>query len=238
MNRPAVAVAFLALLCLGAGYLGAYGRMNSHSPTDAANWALVFVGIVTFIFIGWQAWETRKSADASRVSAESAKQNIDIYKSKERARLIVELSPFCIDPGLGHRPVVDLTVSIHGSSPAFILEHACVTYETPEDWIDEPELGCAVMFPIPRLPKAINPDSKPIRSSFFVSFDHRDLVIPEIELGRLFLGVRGFIRYKDVFEKEHLTAFRYVWKYMTIDGALQNWGAWKPCGAPEENVQT
>src|SRR5215831_12693426 len=40
--------------------------INDHSgKTDVATWSLVAVGIVTFIVIGWQAWETRRSANTS-----------------------------------------------------------------------------------------------------------------------------------------------------------------------------
>ena len=35
---------------------------TSHAPLEDPNWVLVIVGSVTCLVIGWQSWETRKSA--------------------------------------------------------------------------------------------------------------------------------------------------------------------------------
>ena len=47
-------------------------NMDNKLPNDnhASEWALVIVGIITFGFIGWQAWETRKSASAALKQAD------------------------------------------------------------------------------------------------------------------------------------------------------------------------
>jgi hypothetical protein len=62
----------------------------------------------------------------------------------------------------------------------------------------------------------------------------------DIEADRLFVGIRGFMIYKDVFDRERETRFRYVWKYRdkgNIPG-LKRWGIWQKCGKEEENKET
>jgi len=67
------------------------------------------------------------------------------------------------------------------------------------------------------------------------------LLYPEAKARRLFIGIRGFIKYKDVFDRERVTAFRYVWKYaegMYGLGEAQEHGDWVKRGKPEENQET
>jgi hypothetical protein len=53
-------------------------------------WALVFVGIVTAAVIGWQSWETRRSADAAGQSARDAKESIILtHRPKVIVRSVV-----------------------------------------------------------------------------------------------------------------------------------------------------
>lgn len=40
-----------------------------YAHRDAPQWALVVLGGITFMFLGWQAWETRKAAQAARLGA-------------------------------------------------------------------------------------------------------------------------------------------------------------------------
>lgn len=48
-------------------------------------WALVFVGILTLIFIGWQAVETRRAAQATQVSAVAIQQQIVVMERQTKA---------------------------------------------------------------------------------------------------------------------------------------------------------
>ena len=85
-------------------------------------WALVAVGIVTFIVIGWQAVETRRAAQASKQSirvlerqtkatedaAKAAQASAEAMISSERAWVIAELIPICRQLGnLWYRPSAD-----------------------------------------------------------------------------------------------------------------------------------
>jgi hypothetical protein len=56
-----------------------------HRVAVLTTW-LVAVALVTCLVIGWQSWETRRSANAAR-------DNIAVFKSKERARIGFEILP-------------------------------------------------------------------------------------------------------------------------------------------------
>lgn len=54
------------------------------------DWLLVVVGMITAVVIGWQAWETRKAAEATKASVEAGK---DTAKRQLRAYLAVVIGP-------------------------------------------------------------------------------------------------------------------------------------------------
>lgn len=184
-----------------------------------------------------------RSVAATEKSADTAKENIELYISKERARLRVEMKPLVLPPKPDPAYTVNFTVSIHGPTAAFITESLCVAYIFPCEVIDDPELGVAVMFPINPLPTVVPANSPPQGCYAFLSLNDsaEKFLIPEAKAGRLFIGIRGFIKYKDVFDRERLTAFRYVWKYaegMYGLGEEQEYGDWVKRGKPEENQET
>lgn len=52
--------------------------------------ALVVVGIITFIVIGWQSYETRRAATAAKESAKAAELNAQAFINSERPWIVVE----------------------------------------------------------------------------------------------------------------------------------------------------
>ena len=52
-------------------------------------WILVVVGCVTFLVIGWQSFETRRAATATRDAAIAAGRGVDVLIDSERAWVIV-----------------------------------------------------------------------------------------------------------------------------------------------------
>jgi hypothetical protein len=79
-------------------------------------WWLCILGVPTLGFIGWQAWETRKAAEASKIAADASFAQIELMKSKERPRLSIEIQR--VD--LGETPVLEYKLTCHGTTPAFI----------------------------------------------------------------------------------------------------------------------
>jgi hypothetical protein len=77
-------------------------EVTQQAPTPnesgSPEWALVVVGIITFLVIGWQSWETRRSAQAVRDSiplqrqaAEAAQKSADALIMSERAWVMVDI---------------------------------------------------------------------------------------------------------------------------------------------------
>jgi hypothetical protein len=180
----------------------------------------------------------QRQTKATEKAAKAAEDSIELVIKKERARVRVELKPLDLRPQPTY--TVDFAVTVLGATAAYIRNSGCVAYETPEDWIDEPGLGSAVMFPIYSLPNAIPPTLAPLEQFAVLDFGEntRDSTISEIKTGRLFVGVRGFIEYRDVFDRDHVTKFRYVWRLNPIFGMAEEFGEWQKCGTEDENQET
>jgi hypothetical protein len=221
--------------------------------------SLVLVGIFTFLVILYQAVKTRDAAEATRASAEAAQQsliilerqtaatetaanaardNIELFINKERARLRVELEDLNLEPELDRVYVVNFRISIHGATAAFVTDTQCVAGYLPLEHMNDIE-PVPFMHKITKIPDIISPNSEPIET-FTIFFDGDAPIINEITQDRLFVFLRGFIKYKDVFDKNRETTFRFVWKYSSLTpmGASKRFGDWEKCGAIEDNRET
>lgn len=76
-------------------------------PEAITTWAILF----TLGAIIWQAWETRKAAEA-------ANRGMEIAKTKERAKLLLRLEP--LNPIVGATPEAKLRVTNVGESNALL----------------------------------------------------------------------------------------------------------------------
>jgi hypothetical protein len=188
---------------------------------------LVVVGILTFLVIAWQSVATARSAKA-------AQDGIELMINKERARLTIDIQDLDLTPQ-GGPYFVNVKVSILGITPAFIVDSKCAAYIVPKQFLTDPETMDRAMLPLYTLPSVIPPNSPPIECYTLLSFDDGEGMIEEVRLQRLFVGIRGNIIYKDVFDRTRRTSFRYACDYHQIPGL----GAgWVQCGAPEENEAT
>lgn len=88
---------------------------------ESPQWALVFVGIATCLFIGWQSWETRRAAEANRTNAE-------VLWASQRAQLVVGARGDATEDLMSAEPKVRMVLSNKGMTPAYD-----VSYET---WIE------------------------------------------------------------------------------------------------------
>jgi hypothetical protein len=57
---------------------------------ESPEWVLVIVGAITAFVIGWQSWEARKAAEASREAANAALHQANHMVTSERAWLVLE----------------------------------------------------------------------------------------------------------------------------------------------------
>jgi hypothetical protein len=220
---------------------------------------LVLIGAGTLGGIWYQAVKTRDAAEATRDSAKAAqdsvkilerqtaatemaataaRDNIEFFLNKERARLRVELEKLSLELEFDRVYIVDFRILIHGPTAAFITDAQCVAGVLPLQNINDTDY-VPFMYKIIKIPDVVSPGSQPIET--FAIFDADDLqIINEIKLDRLFVIMRGYIKYKDVFDTERETRFRYVWRYSSLVtvGELNRFGEWEKCGAAEDNLQT
>ena len=84
------------------------------------NLVLVIVALGTGIVIGWQAWETRKSARGAQKAADAALLNAKAVINAERARLLFEVEK-AHDPR--HHGIAVFTINAvnHGRTPAELV---------------------------------------------------------------------------------------------------------------------
>jgi hypothetical protein len=178
------------------------------------------------------------TAEAAKFSAAAADKNLEMIISKERARIRVKPKELNLSP----KPLpiygVDFTVSISGASAAFIIDAQCCAYSSPKEQIGVGYDAFTLQFEILDV---ISPNIAPINCSTIFLFGIPDAAdeIPEIKADRLFVELRGFIKYKDVFDRERETRFRYVWKfspYAPMDG--ERFGYWEECGEEADNAKT
>jgi hypothetical protein len=216
---------------------------KAFSPESWPAWALVLVGVGgilaalrTLRAIERQAGIMERQTAAAETAAEAANKNIEMFISKERARLRIDLKPLSLSPKYGSAYTVDFAVNIYGATEAYIVETRCAAYVLPWENVGSPEVASAVMFPIHSLPNVIPPNAPAYEQHAFLHLDHPEPIISEISLNRLFVGLRGFIKYRDVFDRERETRFRYVWRFnLNFGGATGNW---EKCGAEEDNQET
>lgn len=210
---------------------------NSPEKDAAPEWGLVIVGLVTLGFVAWQAYETRRSVQA-------AGNNMELFIDKERARLRIDFKDLTLkrDDNL---PIytIDFKVSVFGSTAAFVTDSKCAGYAFPQEFIAQEDTATSMMVSIQGLPKVIAAGSQPLHLFTIFQNDREgdsEMIMNEIRADRYFVGVRGFIKYKDVFDRERETRFRYVWKYLPYsppEGA-ERWGNWEKCGQDEDNRET
>ena len=189
--------------------------------------------------------ETKKISESGLKAANAAHDNVELYINKVRARLRVDIKPLTFpsqtDPAYS---TVDFTVSIYGPTDAFITESSCTAYFYPWQVIDNPDLADSAMLPIHSLPSVIKANSPPIECFALLNIDasisgNDKVIIAEIKAKHLAVGIRGWIKFRDVFGRDRETAFRYLWRYNDATyGLCDDFGDWIKRGNPEENRET
>lgn len=233
---------FIALLCAAVHLCGqtpAQTTLSSPTPqisnqspkadspkwySDSA-WWLVIIGAATAFVIGWQSFETRRAAQASRDS-------VALFRSKERAQLTIKVSSHrwradssVVSPI--HAPNIQFRVTNFGSTHAFNVR-LLVSYLISSS--DSPAA----------LPSFQEIDiSSTIRANFK---DSQPVLHPTIknsidELGGLmggtkFMQVAARLTYTDVFGEQRETRMRSICRN---DGTRSQW---TEHGEPSENDAT
>jgi hypothetical protein len=238
-SRITVACIVVAITCVFAGFMvgSTFDPPKWHAAFKRPEWWQVIMAGIGIGVIAWQARLTRKAVEAADVSAKAAKDNLELIISKERARLVVDLERLDLLPRHGVYEV-RFRISILGTTPALIVDTKCAAYIVPEEWVADEETADRSLLPLRSVPSIVPADSEPIEgfAIFLLASDEQSAAfITDVNARKLFVGIRGFIIYRDVFDRERKTPFRYVWRPSLISGIG---GEWMKCGSPEENRST
>jgi hypothetical protein len=179
----------------------------------------------------------QQSVALAEKSAETAKQNIDLFVSRERAHLRVEITPleWPLQPGI---PKLSYRVTLHGATEAYVAM-SCFRPEltdTPEPTDD------GHWSPAMSIPQVITPDQRTIDvqvPGIYPKLALEQADIDAVEAGKKFIHVRGFIKYNDVFGTERWTRFRRMWEISQLrraDGARHS--RWSRRGSANDNSET
>ncbi|HEY1526558.1 MAG TPA: hypothetical protein VGH51_10000 [Candidatus Angelobacter sp.] len=177
---------------------------------------------------------TREAADAAKKNAIFAQRSLKAMIGKERARIRVK--PDDLDLGTaGDLDRVIFNVICFGVTPAFITESSATVKLT--DSVDPP----APDFQIWSLPTVLEPTTADGRQQTAYLYDSRqnDATRKAIREGKLFIHFYGYVEYKDVFDRQRKTRFRYLWRstdLKNLDGT--QFGRFEKHGQDEDNSET
>jgi hypothetical protein len=188
-------------------------------------WWLCILGFFTLLFLGWQSWETRKAAKATKESAKAMWDSIRLQEKAERAWLIIRSS---MD---GYVPSVDDDLRYWwilenvGKTPGRIIETQCkyelVHAESLTNLPPTPQYP----EPIVRNGFLIAPDDKVDYYTMLLRFNDGHPVvkgemgsdlIAGIQIGAYDLRVYGYVKYLDGITeepKESRFCDYYVWPF-------------------------
>ena len=196
---------------------------QSPSGDETAQWILIVITGVTAGFICWQAWETRKAAQATQRSAETvggqteilrqsvsaANAQIRMMKDKERARLRVVFPPK--KPEL---PSSDISIFTTVKISVFNDGQTWAFNVTGWGSMGVAEAKKAILsksrsvISLPKVIRKASPDDA-MESEFYQTLSSEDT--DAVESGGAYFFAYGEIRYEDVFGEPHCTPFRFCW---------------------------
>jgi len=166
-----------------------------------------------------------KNAGAAEENAAAVQNSVDMFISKERARIRVEIGHFKFEIDEAH--TIPITVKHFGPTDAFITETGISVFFTPP-YTDEFEPR-----PIP-VPNELFPSNREFRYPVLIDKGRlSDKEIDDVDNGALTLNVRGFIKYTDVFDRKRETVFCFIWRAIGMPSFRGFWEA-----PPEHNYET
>ena len=152
----------------------------------------------------------KANAEAARLNAEAAKEMLELIINKERARIRVELKKLDLSVGGYLLSTVEYTVRLYGSTEARIIDSGAEAYVHSS--AEPSATKSSYVLPM-ALEQVFTPQSPVVDKFAFLSpamkLEKGD--VDKINERKSFVHFRGFIKYKDVFERERETRFQYLW---------------------------
>jgi hypothetical protein len=172
-----------------------------------------------------------KSVEAANKSADAAKDNVEMLIGKERARISIDV--FNLDIG-SPKPIQEVGFEIKPYLPtlATILDTGVSAYLSDSKEVEEDEPLFAIS--IDRLLLPGSGGSIQRTTMWRPKLGLEDSDIEAIQTEKVFVHFCGFIKYRDIFGREHETRWRYIWQEYFWDLP----GEWHQHGSPEDNQET
>jgi len=181
--------------------------------------------------------ETRRAAKGAQRAADASFAQIELMKSKERARLVFAPQPLKeieIDNGLGD---MEIQIGNFGSTHAFNVRYGawCEITKSEEEEMDEvlPSSAVGII--------RANADPERVR----VCIASRNCNEIKANARGLFVHLSGRVEYEDVFGDSHFIRFQYILQISRLkdpiirDGLtilpVVDLGGWKKCSHREYN---
>jgi hypothetical protein len=182
------------------------------------------------------------NAEAAKTNAEVASNNLEMFIGKERPWLKIELEPLSLQPPSVGPPFIlaHYKLRIYGPTEAFILQSSIYGILTDSDKIEDAKatLGGSVVTESVISPTYVPEDRFVLvmkkSDKWDVSPTQED--IGDVDEGKKFIHIWGYVRYKDRFGREHWTKIRYIWTRNFISRNKYS-GFWRTSGKPEDNYE-
>jgi hypothetical protein len=176
------------------------------------------------------------NARASEANANATRESVEIIVRKERARIKIRPIDLVLPSHRESLAEVTFRVLLYGSTPAFIADARAEAYVSDSLATSSNSL----MFPM-SLPEVITPLTPLKEQTTFIgpkwTLEQAD--IDRLNDGTMFIHFNGFVQYKDVFDRERETRFRYAWQTGTQvmpDG--KRLAYWMKVGPSADNNET
>jgi hypothetical protein len=194
-----------------------------------SNWWLVIAAFATGGVVAWQAWGTKKAADAALLNAQAV-------INTERAKLLFEFERIFISEDIGGRTAFRIYATNYGRSPAELL-----SIRTKEDVINSlSELLLVANIPSEAPTRRFLPPAQRYEAGKFIPITPESMVKSYELFKRTGLGVPGQIRviygeiaYRDGIAPEPRVS-RFCFRYVAENGNE----TLTPHGPPEYNEYT
>lgn len=177
-----------------------------------------------------------KNAGAARDSAIAAKDHIEIIINKERARLWIE-TPQKLNLSVDAPIFISYKLFYEGFTPAFnVTSEVNALISAIKDF---PDSGFKQkVFSLPNVVSSKS-DLQPQYSNFILNYGGSLRIkldgetLSKVGESQMFVHFWGVIRYRDIFDRDRETTFRYRW----LPGKDERYDRWETCGEPEDNRQ-
>ena len=201
------------------------GSPKWYAALKRPEWLLVTVGIVTFIVIGWQSWETRKSADAATRGIKLQEANSRITAHKERPRITVKPGQCVFNPR--ETTKISYVIDCYCPSPAFIIDSSLEVFVVAPLMVEPLPLKIDI-------PRQIVKSEEVWKYAFVFAGAHPEIVNQyDVRAKKVTIHMRGFIKYTGIhLEKEddpYATVFAYDWVPIEVLNS-PDYGYWRDNG--------